>query len=127
MEPNAELSNHGVVAVGTHNLHESLGAKFIYRPKIFHQLALCHTNARILDRDGRIGLVRNNLDEEIRLGLDLLWIGDGLVPDLVEGIDRIRNQLAEKDFLIGVENVDDQAHQLLNVCMEGECLQKTMN
>ena len=60
-------------------------------------------NARILVGDGRIGFVRNDLDEEIRLGLDLFWIGDGLAPDLVEGIGRIRNQLAEKDFLVEVE------------------------
>ena len=92
-----------------------LGTRFGDRPKIVHQLVLCHPNAGILNRDGRIGLVRNDLDEEIRLGLDLFRIGDGLVPDLVEGIGRIRNQLAEKDFLIGVEGVDDQAHQLLDV------------
>ena len=119
MEPNAEMSNHGDIAASTHNLHESLGTRFRDRPKIVHELVLCHSNARIVGRDGRIGLVRNNLDEEIRLGLDLFWIGDGLVPDPVEGIGRIQNQLSEKDFLIGVENVDDQAHQLLNVGIEG--------
>ena len=89
---------------------------------LVHELILCHTNARILDRDGGIGLVRDDLDEEIWLGLDLFGIGDRLVPDLVEGIGRIRNQLAEKDFLVGVKSVDDQAHQLLNVSIEGEGL-----
>ena len=66
------------------------------------------SNARVFDRDGRIGLVKNDLDEEIRWGLDLFLIGDGLVPD--------------QDFLIGVESVDDQAHQLLDVGIEGKGL-----
>ena len=69
---------------------------------------------RILDRGGRTGPVRNDLDE-IGLSIDLLWIVHGLVPDLVEGIEKIRNQLTEKDSLVGIEGVDDQALQLLNV------------
>ena len=69
------------------------------------------SSVRILNRDGRIAPVRNGLDE---IGLSL-WIGDGLVPDPVEGIGGIRNQLVEKDFLVGKEAVHDHAHQLLNV------------
>ena len=49
--------------------------------------------------------VWDDRDAEIWLSLDLFWIGDGLVPDLVEGVGRIRNQRAEKDFLVGAEGV----------------------
>merc|ERR1719284_1185027 len=122
VEPYSKLSNHGDVAAGTHGLHKSLGTRLGDRPEIVHELVLCHPNARILDGDGRIGLVWDDLDEEVWLRLDLFWVGDGLVPDLVEGIGRIRNQFAEKDFLVGVKGVDDQAHQLLNVGIEGEGL-----
>ena len=109
-EPNAELSNHGDVTSSSHGIHESLGTRVGDSPKIVHELVLCHPNDR-----SSIGLVRNDLDEEIRLGLDLFWICDRLVPDLVESIGRIRNQLAQTEFLTGVERVDDQGHQLLNV------------
>ena len=60
------------------------------------------SSVRSLDRDGRLGPVRNDLDE----------IGLG---HLVESIGGIRNQLVEKDFLVGKKGVHDHAHQLLNV------------
>ena len=47
-------------------------------------------------------LVKDGDDEEVRLGPCLLWIGDGLVADLVEGIGRIRYELTQKDFFVGV-------------------------
>ena len=100
----------GDVAARNHGLHESLGTRFGCRPKILHELVLCHHNARVLNHDGRV--VQDDLDEEIWMGHGLFWIGDTLVTDLVEGIGRIRNQLAEKDVPAGVEGVDAQAHQL---------------
>ena len=57
-----------------------------YRPKILHELVLCCTNAKILDRDGR-GIVGDDLDEQIWVSLDLLLLGDTLVTDLVEGVE----------------------------------------
>ena len=47
-----------------------------------------------------MGLVRDDFDEEVRLGLDLFWIGDGLVSDIVEGIGGIRDELTKKDLLV---------------------------
>ena len=83
IEPNAELSNHGDVAASTHGLHESLGTRFGNRPKMVHELVLCHPNARILDLDGQIVFVRNDLDEEIRLGLDLCVLLDARVSNFL--------------------------------------------
>ena len=40
--------------------------------------------------------------------LNLVRISDGLVPDLVQGIRRIGDQLSQKDLLVGVERVDDK-------------------
>ena len=76
--PNCRIM--GDVAARDHGLHESLGTRPGYRHKIHHELVLRHTNARILNHDGRV--VRDDLDEEIRLGLGLFWIGGRLVPDL---------------------------------------------
>ena len=67
------------------------------RPKMVHELVLCGPNVWILDRIDQLGLVWDELAVEFDL-----WIGDSLVPDPVEGIGRIRNQLVEKDFLLGV-------------------------
>ena len=59
IETNAEVFNHVEVAASTHGLHTNFGDL----PGIVHELVFCHTNARIVDRDGRIGLVRNGLNE----------------------------------------------------------------
>ena len=48
--------------------------------EVVHQLILGHTDTGILNSQRVVGLVRNDLDVEIRLGLDLLRVRDGLVP-----------------------------------------------
>ena len=73
-----------------------------------------------MDGQGIVGLVWNDLDLEIWLSLKLLWLGDGAVSDFVESIRRVGNQLSQEDLLVGVEGVDDQAHQLLDVSIECE-------
>ena len=42
------------------------------------------------------------------------------LPDLVERIGGVGNQLTQKDLLVGVEGVDDEGHQLLDVRIERE-------
>ena len=41
--------------------------------------------------------------------LNLVRISDGLVTDLVQGIRGVGDQLAQKDLLVGVEGIDDEA------------------
>ena len=67
METDAELFNHAKVAAFTHNLHTNFGDLLV----IARELVFYHTNARIVDRDGRVGLVRNGRNEEIWLGLNI--------------------------------------------------------
>jgi len=43
--------------------------------------------------------------------LNLVRIRDGLIPDLVQGIRRIGDQLSQKDLLVGVERVDDKTSE----------------
>ena len=40
---------------------------------------------------------------------DLVWISNGFITNLVQGIGGIGNQLAQEDLLVAVEGVDDQA------------------
>ena len=35
---------------------------------------------------------------------------------------RCGNQVSQEDLLVGIEGIDDQAHQLLDVGIEGKCL-----
>merc|ERR1712227_1117187 len=57
---------------------------------------------------------------EIWLSLELLWLGDGAVSNLVESIRGVGNELSQEDLLVGVEGVDDQTHQLLDIGVERE-------
>ena len=69
VEANTELSNHGDVATSCHGLHESLGPRLCNGSQVVDQLVLGHANARVLNGQGRVGLVRNDLDEEVGLSL----------------------------------------------------------
>merc|ERR1719329_145077 len=122
VETDTELTNHRNVTAGGHGLHESLGARLGNGSKIVDELILCHANTRILNGQCGIGLVRNDLDVEVWLRLDLLRLGDRLVSNLVKGIRSVGDQLTEEDFLVGVEGVNDQAHQLLNISIESKGL-----
>jgi len=66
-------------------------------------------------------LVRDYRDLERRLILDQFGVRQRLVPDLVQRVRGIRNQLPQEDLLVRVKGVDDQAHQLSNFRLEGEC------
>merc|ERR1719329_1297739 len=120
VETDTELTNHRNVTAGGHGLHESLGARLGNGSKIVDELILGHANTRILNGQCGIGLVRNDLDVEVWLRLDLLRLGDRLVSNLVKGIRSVGDQLTEEDFLVGVESVNDQAHQLLNISIESK-------
>ena len=69
VEADAELANHTDVSSSCHCLHERLGPGLCNGSEVVDQLILGHANARVLDGQGRVGLVRNNLDEEVGLGL----------------------------------------------------------
>ena len=47
---------------------------------------------------------------------------DSYVPDLVECIGCVRDQLAKEDFFVRVKCVDDQTHKLLDISIECESL-----
>ena len=66
------------------------------------------------------GLVRDDVDLEGGLVLGDVGVGQGAGPDLVEGVGGVGDEFPEEDFLVGVEGVDDESHQLLDVSVEGE-------
>ena len=72
-----------------------------------------------MDGQGVVGLVWDDLDVEVWLSLQLLWLGDGVVSDLIQGIGGVGNQFSKEDILVGVEGVDNQRHQLLDISIEG--------
>ena len=54
------------------------------------------------------------------LGVEDSGVREGLVPDLVEGIGGVGDELAEEDLLVGVKGVDNQRQELVDVSAERE-------
>merc|ERR1719453_1984494 len=84
VETDTKLTNHGDVTTSGHGLHEGFSSRLGNGSKVVDELVLGHTNTRVLDCDGGVGLIRDDLDEEVWLILDLVRVGDGLITNLVK-------------------------------------------
>jgi hypothetical protein len=82
--------------------------------------SLGHANTGILDCEGLVLLVGDDVDPEILAGLELTRVGEGLISDLVEGIGTVGNQFSQEDLLVGVHCVDDQGEKLRDLSLELE-------
>ena len=120
VESDTELTDHRNVSAGRDGLHESLGARLGNSSEIVDELGLGHTNTRVPEGKSVVGLIWDDLDAEVGLGLELLGLSDGLVAELVEGVRGVGNELSQEDLLVRVEGVDDQGHQLLDVSVESK-------
>ena len=121
-ETNSGLTNHGDVSPGRESLHEGLGPGLGDGAQVVDHVGLGHPDTGVDDGEGLGISVRDDLDEELLLVVQLAGVSQGLVPDLVQGIGGVGDQLPEEDLLVGVERVDDQAHQLGNISLESEGL-----
>ena len=73
-----------------------------------------------MDGQSVVGFVWDDLDAKIWFCLQLLRLSDGVVSDFIQSIRGIGDELSKEDFLVGVESVDDQTHQLLDVSVESK-------
>ena len=119
VETDAELADHGDVGSGGEGLHEGLGSGLGDGTEVVDEVGLGHADTGILDGEGVVGLVGDELDVEVGLGVQDGRVGEGLVADLVEGIGGVGDQLTEEDFFVGVEGVDDQGEELVDISREG--------
>jgi len=119
VETHTELTNHGDISSRRESLHESLGTRLGDGTEVVDKFLLGHTNTGIPDSEGVVGLVGDDSDTEVGFTFDTV-ASDGLVADLVESIRRVGDEFSEEDFLVGVEGVDDETHQLLDISTESE-------
>ena len=69
VEADTELTNHANVTSRGHRFHECLSSWLCDGAEVVDQFVLGHANARILDGQGGVRLVGDDLDEEVGLGL----------------------------------------------------------
>ena len=79
----------------------NLGAQLGDCLEVMHEVLLCHSNAAVPEPNGRIALVRGDMDE-IQPSNNLFWIDDGLVSDVFEGCGENGDGLVEKSVLVGM-------------------------
>mmetsp|Transcript_34651 Transcript_34651/g.70026 ORF Transcript_34651/g.70026 Transcript_34651/m.70026 type:complete len:207 (+) Transcript_34651:1291-1911(+) len=69
VEADAELTDHGNVGPGGQCLHEGLGSGLGDGTEVVDEVGLGHADAGILDGEGVVGLVGDDLDVKVGLGV----------------------------------------------------------
>jgi len=83
---------------------------------------LNRSSLRVHKGEGSVILIWHNLDVQFLATVQLGGISKRLVTDLVQGIGSIGDELTKENLLVRIESVDDEAHQLGNLSLEGESL-----
>ena len=117
IESNTELTNQfGVrLLVFRQLLQKRLGARMRDRAQIFHQFTMGHADPSVGKCDGTRRFIGRQSDRRSQFGLkngNTRGLGE---TKFFTGIRSIRYELPDKDFLIGVEGVNDNIQQLLDL------------
>jgi hypothetical protein len=107
--------------------HEGLGSGLGDGTQVSDEFLLGHTDTSVSEGEGVGCLVGDDFDLEVGFISGDVGVSHGFVSDLVQGVRCVGNQLSEEDLLVGIECVDDQTHQLLDVSIEGEVLSFLLN
>jgi hypothetical protein len=83
---------------------------------------LGHANAGIADGQRLVLLVGDDIDTQVLARVELGRVREGLIADFVESIRGVGNEFSEKDFLVGVDGVDDEGQELRDFSLELERL-----
>ena len=122
VEADAELADQrgGFLArvLGRELVQERLGAGAGDGAEPLGQVFAGHANAIV--REGqRLGVgIDRDLDRERRAVLDQFRLGDRFVAQLLAGVGRIGNELADENLPVGIDRMDHELQQARNVGLE---------
>eukprot|EP01137_Pigoraptor_chileana_P011499 Opistho-2@62467 len=122
VETDTKLTNHRNVCAGLECLHKRLGARLSDRSEVVDEVSLGHTDASVADDETLVLLVGDDRDLKVLARVKLRGVREALIADLVEGVRCVRDELTKENLLVAVERVDDEAHKLSNLGLEGEGL-----
>jgi len=108
VESDTELTDHANISTSGDGFHEGTGARLGDGTKVVDEVGLLHTYTSVPDGKSVVGLIGDDLDSKVGLGLKLLGLLDRLVSDLVQSVGGVGNQLSKEDLLVRVEGVDDE-------------------
>ena len=107
---------------GLDPVHEGLGARACDGAERLDHLVPAHADAVVLDRQAAVLGIDQQRDPGLGVIAEQGGVGDRLVAQLLAGIGRIRDQLAQEDVLVGVDRVHHQVQQLGDIGLEGVAL-----
>ena len=121
VEADTELADHvgRRVAAVLHRGQERLGSGVGDGAEILDQLAAGHADAVVGDRQGLRLLVGGDVDLQRQLGIVDVLFRALEVAEFLHRVRRVRDQLAQENLAVGVEGMDDQIEQLLDLRLEG--------
>ena len=100
-------------------LEEGFGAGMRDGAEILDHLVVRHADAVIGDSDGLGVAVDGDVDIEFQLGVLDVLLGTLDDAHLLHRVGGVGNELAEEDLFVGVERVNDEIEQLLDLGLEG--------
>jgi hypothetical protein len=121
VETDAELADHvgRRVSAVLHCGEEGLRSGVRDGPEILHQLTAGHPDAVIGDGQRLRFRVSRDVDLQRQRGIVDVLLRALEMAELLLGVRRVRDQLAQENLPVGVEGVDDQIEQLLDLGLEG--------
>ncbi len=120
IEAHAELADELCVGllVAAELAHEVLGTTFCDGAEVVDGFLARQADALVGDGDGARGLVERKAHVQVGLVFVQLGVVDGLEAQLVAGVRCVRDQLAQEDFLVGVQRMRDEMQQLRDFSLE---------
>jgi len=88
VETDTELANHGHISAGSKGFHELLGPGPGDGTEVVDEVGLGHADATVDDGERVRGLVWDNVDEQLRLRIELALVSEALEPDLVQRLHK---------------------------------------
>ncbi len=78
------------------------------------QILLIHADASVADREGFVLFVQLQIDSRIERKRPVGIVGERQVAELIKRVGGVGNELAQEDFRMRIEGVDDQLQQLID-------------
>ena len=120
IEADAELADQAAAVLGLVELaDEGAGAGAGDGAEVVDQLLPVHADAVVGDGQRAGRLVAADADRQHRVLGDEFGLGDRLVTELVAGVGRVRDQLAQEDVALGVDRVHHHVEQVGDFGLEG--------
>jgi hypothetical protein len=122
VEADAELADQaGVLLLVARQLGEKLArTRLGDGAEVGDHFLARHADAVVGDGQGLRRRVEGDANPEIRIALEQGGVVQGLEAQLVAGVGRVGNQLPEEDLAVGIQRVDHQLQQLLDLGLEAE-------